>query len=109
MKQIKESDFSTELILMSKIYEYNYVKKKPIWYGRLKRCIRGKMTNGAMDRALTKMYDLGIIDSSWERIDKLWTRKFTIGHECVDFAEHIYKMLQESKRGDCYIKENTTN
>jgi len=94
---MKESDFSTELICLAKIYEYNYVRYKPIWYGRLWRCVKGKMKQGAMDRALLKMADLGMIDSEWGKVDNKWTRKFTVSSECKDFAKKVYRRIKECK------------
>ena len=104
-KPTKESDFSTDLLVMAKIYEYNFVRCKPIWHSRLWRCMKGKMTQGAMSRAVERNYDLGIIDSDWGKVDEKWARIFSISSEAKDFAKNIYKHIKEVRRRErkCHI------
>lgn len=71
---------SSDFRIAVRIYEYN-VKKKPIWFGKLKESMIGDVPEPALSAGLDHLHDLGIVVDTWEMIDGQWTKTFKISED----------------------------
>ncbi len=93
-----EEDFSDEIKVLAKIYEYNKVKKKPIWFKRLTHCFRGKISRGAISKSLDKLYFSGMTDEEQQKIDdERWAQCFFVDSLAMSFAKEVYDNIRIRK------------
>ena len=72
------------------------MKKEKIWFSKLVDILKGEISRSTISKNLDKLFDLGIIDGKWEKVDNKWTRTFKISGEAKNFINHIYKSTNKS-------------
>jgi len=95
-----EDDFSSELRVMAKIYEYTEAKKKPIWGTRIKNCFRGKLASGVALRALYVLEGLRAInvDNKLTKINGKYVHLISLTSEPKEYAKEIYGLIEKVRR-----------
>lgn len=81
---------SYDLKICSVIYEYEHEKHEKVWFSKLVDVLEGEMSRATVSKTIDKLFDLGIIDGTWEKVDGKWTRVFKIAGEAEDFIRTIY-------------------
>lgn len=81
---------SPDLKVSCKIYEYSNVKEGEIWFSKLVKVLDGDVSKVTISKSLDRLYDLGIIDGEWKKVEKRWIRTFKIAGEALDFIRDVY-------------------
>lgn len=84
------SILSNDLKICYIIREYAE-KGKKLYFTKLVEELKEDMSRTTASKTLNKLFDLGIIDGSWEKVDSKWTRVFRIAGEAEDLVEKIYE------------------
>ncbi len=63
-----------------KIFEYNS-REEPVWFAKLANDFNSVMSRVTVSKNIDKLFDLGIINGSWTKIDGKWVRTFEIAGE----------------------------
>lgn len=104
---ISEEDFSSDLRVMAKIYEYNKIKKKPIWCTRIENCFRGKLASGVIRRALYKLEELCAIkiDNKFTEINGKYVFLISIANCPIEYAKETYELIEKVKKKEDITKD----
>lgn len=106
--------FSNDFIVLGKIYEYEKVRKEPIWFSKLVELLDGKLdlvtpakntippkkeisTRIAISMCHDKLYDIGMIDTKYEMVDRMWTCCWHLEDDALYLAKSIYKNMEKEK------------
>ena len=97
-----EKDFSSDVRVLAKIYEYTEIKKELIWLKRLYYCFCGKLSRDTIDRSLMRLRDLTVIHSDWRKVYDVngQVRCLFIRnrHGNLRKAREFYEMIREIKK-----------
>jgi len=92
----KWSEISTDFKVLSRLYEFIYVRKEQVWFTKLVESFGGELSRVDVSKAQDKMDDLCIMDGKWQKTpDGRWTRCLFIEDEVVDFAKTIFESTTE--------------
>lgn len=100
-KKLKVEDIcSSDVLVIAKVYEYSEIKKKPISFKGLHLSFRGKLSEGAIERALERFSDLSVIGTDWgkDKKKKKWFRVIFIKKGSTEIVREYYDAVQEFKR-----------
>jgi len=73
------------------IYEFDKVRKERIWFSKLVRVLDADASKATISRTIDKLFDLGIIDGKWEKVEGKWTRVLSVTGEAEDSVKGIYE------------------
>jgi len=90
----EENDFSSEVKILAKIYEYNQVKKEFVWFKKLKSSLSDELKNREVSKALDSLYKRGLLDERWENIGQGWARCFFVSWEAESLARSFFENIQ---------------
>ena len=90
----KEQVFSNDFQVCLKIYEFNQ-KGEKIWFSKLVKEMNGTPTQSTISKSLDKLFDRGMIDGEWERVDGYWTRTLKVTGEFTGFVRGIYNVSKD--------------
>ncbi len=85
------SVLSNDLKICSVIYEYEHVKHEKIWFSKLVGILEGEISRATVSKTLDKLFDLGMIDGTWEKVEGKWTRVFRVTGEAEELIRTIYQ------------------
>ena len=88
---------SDDLQVCLKIYEYN-LRREKIWFNKLVEEMGGSPTQRTISKSLDKLFDRGMIDGKWEKVDGCWTRTLNVTGEFTGFIRGLHNtagMLNE--------------
>ena len=63
---------------------------RKIWFSKLVTMLNGQVSRNTISRCLDRLFDIGIIDGEWKKVDRRWTRTFKIAGEATAFIKNIY-------------------
>ena len=66
-------------------------KNEKIWFSKLVKLLDKDVSRGTISKSIDKLFDLGMIDGQWEKVDGKWTRTFTVTGETKSFIRNIFK------------------
>lgn len=66
-------------------------KESKTWFSKLVRTLEKDASRATISKSIDKLFDLGMIDGNWEKVDGKWTRTFTITGEARDFIKKMYR------------------
>jgi len=92
---------SKDLIVAMEIYKYSDNKtgrEEPIFFSKLVVNLEGKVSRSTISKSIDRLFDLGIIDGSWEKVDSRWTRVFKISGEASSLIGALYESQIEPGR-----------
>ena len=81
---------SSDLKVCSVVYEYNLNGDK-IWFSKLVEELKGHISKGTITKVVDRLFDLGVIDGNWEKIEGKWTRVLNITGEAESFIKNVYE------------------
>lgn len=84
------SVLSNDLKICSVIYQYQHEKNEKVWFSKLVDLLADDMSRTTVSKTVDKLFDLGMIDGTWEKVDGKWTRTFKIAGEAEDLIRTIY-------------------
>ena len=84
------SILSNDLKVCYVIYDCQKNRKK-IWFSKLVEVLANDVSRATISKSLDKLFDLGMIDGNWEKVDGKWTRVFKIAGEAEDLVKAIYE------------------
>lgn len=88
---------SSDLKVCAVIYEYN-LKDEKIWFSKLVEELKGDVSKGTITKVADRLFDLGVIDGNWERVNGKWTRVLSIAGEAESFIKNVYENTNRSSR-----------
>jgi hypothetical protein len=88
---------SPDLKVCCKIYEFVNEKDEEIWFSKLVALLDGNPSRVTISKCLDKLFDLGIIDGQWKKINNRWTRTFKIAGESTTFIKNIYNSTKNGQ------------
>ena len=88
---------SNDFLVCVKIYEYNEEKKEKIWFSKLVDVMRGELSQSTISKCLDRLFDLGMIDGTWESVDGRWTRTLKVTGESMGFVGDLYRATKENR------------
>ena len=88
---------SPELKVASKIYKVTKEEKEEIWFNKLVDVLEGRPSRNTISRCLDRLFDLGIIDGEWKKVNNRWTRTFSIAGEATAFIRNIYNSTKNGQ------------
>lgn len=87
---VSKEILSKDLRICVAIYEHN-LKNEPVWFSRLVTELEADVSRSTISKSIDKLFDLGIIDGNWEKVDGKWTRVFKIAGEAEDLVKKLYE------------------
>lgn len=90
----KEQIFSNDFQVCLKIYEFNQRNEK-IWFNKLVKEMNGTPTQSTISKSLDKLFDRGMIDGEWEKVNGCWTRTLKVTGEFTGFVKGLYNVVKE--------------
>ena len=88
----KSKVLSNDFVVCRTIYEFSEIKGEKVWYSKLTKILDGSISPATISRSLDKLFDLGMIDGNWEKVDAHWARTFKITGEVKGFIKSIYEL-----------------
>lgn len=88
---VEWSVLSNDLKICTVVYEYDRVKGEKVWFSKLVKILEGDMSRVTISKSLDKLFDLGMVDGNWEKVEGKWTRTFTVAGESEDLIKNIYQ------------------
>ncbi len=93
------SVLSNDLKICYVIREYRE-KKEGIYFTKLVEELKDYMSRSTVSKTLNKLFDLGIIDGNWEKVNDKWTRTFKIAGEAEYIIDKIYDTTKRPKKSE---------
>lgn len=90
------SVLSYDLKICYIIKEYQE-RKEGVYFTKLVDELKNDMSRSTVSKTLNKLFDLGIIDGTWEKVDDKWIRVFRIAGEAEDLINKIYTTTERPK------------
>jgi len=90
----KEQVLSNDFLVCTKIYEFNK-KEEDIWFSKLVKSMKGSPSQSTISKSLDRLFDRGMIDGDWKKVDGRWTRTFKITGEFEGFVKGLYNVTEE--------------
>jgi len=90
----KEQVLSNDFLICIKIFESNKNNEK-IWFSKLVEEMQGKLSVSTVSKSLDRLFDRGMIDGDWEKVDGHWTRTLKITGEFSGFVEGLYNATEK--------------
>ena len=90
-------EMSNDFKVAMRIYECN-LSGEPIWYRKLADEFEkeGTMDRMMVSRNIDKLFDLGIAEGDWEKIDGTWTRTYRITESMIPFMRGLKQGWERS-------------
>jgi len=85
---------SNDFLVCIKIHEFNQ-KKEDIWFSKLVKSMNGTPSQSTISKSLDRLFDRGMIDGDWKKVDGRWTRTFMISGEFKGFVQGLYDVTEE--------------
>ena len=87
---------SDDFLVCLKIYESDKLMDRPIWFRRLVEDMQGILPESKISRCLSKLYDLGMIDSGWMAVDGCWVLSIGVSEDFEEYADSLYRITESS-------------
>ncbi len=94
-RKMKRELLSKDLEVALEVYIYDKIKEEPIYLNKLVESLKGRMSRGTISKALDRLFDLGILNAKWEKVDNKWVRGFYIAGEAEEFLADVYSHVKE--------------
>jgi len=91
----KEQVLSNDFLVCTKIYEFTKKKNEDIWFSKLVKSMNGSPSQSTISKSIDKLFDRGMIDGDWKKVDGRWTRTFRITGEFEGFVKGLYDVTEE--------------
>jgi len=91
----KELVLSNDFLVCTKIYEFNKIKEEDIWFSKLVKSMKGGPSQSTISKSIDRLFDRGMIDGDWKKVDGRWTRTFKITGEFEGFVKGLYDVTEE--------------
>lgn len=85
---------SNDFLVCTKIYEFNE-RDESIWFSKLVKVMNGSPSQSTISKSIDRLFDRGMIDGDWEKVDGRWTRTFKITGEFKGFVQGLYQVTEE--------------
>lgn len=82
---------SVDLKICYRIFEADKITKEKIWLGKLVKLLKKDSSRATISKTVDRLFDLGIIDGQWQKVDGKWTRTLKITGEAEDLIRSVYK------------------
>ena len=92
-RQVLSSDF----LVCTKIYEFNK-NGEDIWFSKLVKSMNGNPSQSTISKSVDKLFDRGMIDGDWKKVDGRWIRTFKITGEFEGFVKGLYEVTEECEQ-----------
>lgn len=90
----RDKVLSNDFLVCTKIYEFNS-KDEKIWFSKLVKTLNGTMSQSTISKCIDRLFDRGMIDGTWEKVEDRWTRTFNITGEFKGFVQGLYDATEE--------------
>lgn len=87
---------SNDFLVCVRIYEYNE-KGEKVWFSKLAKGMDGELTRSTVSKCLDRLFDRGMIDGGWEKVDGRWTRTLSVTCDFRGFVKSLYDVTEESE------------
>ena len=87
---VEWSILSNDLKICHVVYEYNQRTEK-IWFSKLVEELEGVVSKVTISKSIDRLFDLGVINGSWEKVEGKWTRVISIAGEAESFVKNVYE------------------
>lgn len=85
---------SNDFLVCTKIYEFNK-NNEDIWFSKLVKSMNGSPSQSTISKSIDKLFDRGMIDGDWKKVEGRWTRTFKITSEFEGFVKGLYEVTEE--------------
>lgn len=85
---------SNDFLVCVRIYEYNE-KGEKVWFSKLVKGMDRELTQSTISKCLDRLFDRGMIDGEWEKVDGRWTRTLSVAGEFKGFVKSLYDVTRE--------------
>ena len=85
---------SNDFLVCTKIYEFNK-NNEDIWFSKLVKSMNGSPSQSTISKSIDKLFDRGMIDGDWKKVEGGWTRTFKITSEFEGFVKGLYEVTEE--------------
>ena len=85
---------SLDMKICTLIYEMDEVRDEKVWLSKLVRMLEGEAVRATVSKTVDRLFDLGIVDGEWEKVDGKWTRVLRIAGEAHEFVEAVAKSVE---------------
>lgn len=86
----KQDILSNDLMVCREIYKGINIDKKPMYFTELVKRLEGRVSRVTIKKSIDILFDLGIVNAKWEKIDNKWIRIYGISGEAEAFIKNIY-------------------
>lgn len=86
---------SSELKMCVIIYEHN-LRGEKIWFSKLVEVLAGDVSRSTISKNIDRLFDLGMIDGKWEKVDGRWTRTFSVAGEAEELVKTLYEKTKDA-------------
>jgi DNA-binding PadR family transcriptional regulator len=92
---MKSELLSKDLEVALEVYKYDKIRGEPIYLNKLVESLKERVSRGTISKALDRLFDLGILNAKWKKVNSKWVRVFYIAGEAEEFLEDVYKHVKE--------------
>lgn len=72
------------------------IEKQPYYHKKLVKKLKGIISPNRISVALDRLFDLGLINANWEKVDKIhWARTYYVAGEGTRLADEILEYIKE--------------
>ena len=86
------NELSVDLKMCVVIYKENQAGRK-VWMSRLVELLKNDADRMTVSKNEDRLYDLGIINMGYERVDGKWTNCLSLGPEANGFVKNVAENL----------------
>ncbi|MCL2607085.1 MAG: hypothetical protein FWD92_00800 [Methanomassiliicoccaceae archaeon] len=90
----KEQVLSNDFLVCTKIYEFGK-SGEDVWFSKLVKSMNGSPSQSTISKSIDRLFDRGMIDGEWKKVEGRWTRTFKITGEFEGFVQGLYEVTEE--------------
>ena len=79
------------------IYKITVLEKEHLWFSKLVELLDGDVEKSKVSIALDRLYDLGIINVGYEKVDDRWTNTIRLEDEARLFAASMCEKMMKDE------------
>jgi predicted transcriptional regulator len=91
----KDKVLSNDFKVCIKIYGYSRENSEKIWFSKLAEAMSGELSPSTISKCVDRLFDMGMIDGKWEKVDRHWIRTFHIAGEAEAFVKSLYDVTSD--------------